>query len=235
MLNICDHAAINLNVPVLVVSLEMGNLEIGERLLCSRSRVDGHKLRTGHGLDYRELNKLAKAYHEMEGAPIFIDDTPARNMLQITAMARRLKLRQGLGLIVVDYIQLIDAEESRDSRQEQIAKISRRLKTLARELHVPVIALSQLNRAVESREEKRPRMADLRESGAIEQDADLVLLLHRPEYYDQNDQPGVAEVIVAKNRNGPTGSVKLTFLKTLTRFENLASIAEPPPDEGRPF
>jgi replicative DNA helicase len=235
MLNICDHAAINLKVPVLVVSLEMGNLEIGERLLCARSRVDGHKLRTGHGLDYRELNKLAKAYHEMEGAPIFIDDTPARNMLQITAMARRLKLRQGLGLIVVDYIQLIDAEESRDSRQEQIAKISRRLKTLARELHVPVIALSQLNRAVESREEKRPRMADLRESGAIEQDADLVLLLHRPEYYDQNDQPGVAEVIVAKNRNGPTGSVKLTFLKNLTRFENLAAIAEPPPDAGPAF
>jgi replicative DNA helicase len=235
MLNICDHAAINLRVPVLVVSLEMGNLEIGERLLCARSRVDGHKLRTGHGLDYRELNKLAKAYHEMEGTPIFIDDTPARNMLQVTAMARRLRLRQDLGLIVVDYIQLIDAEESRDSRQEQIAKISRRLKTLARELHVPVIALSQLNRAVESREDRRPRMADLRESGAIEQDADMVLLLHRPEYYDPNDQPGIAEVIVAKNRNGPTGSVKLTFLKNLTRFENLASIAEPPPDEGTPY
>ena len=157
MLNICDHAAIQLKVPVLVVSLEMGHLEVGERLLCARSRVDGHKLRTGQGLDYRELNKLAKAYHEMEEAPVFIDDTPARNMLQITAMARRLKLRQNLGLIVVDYIQLIDAEESRDSRQEQIAKISRRLKTLARELHVPVIALSQLNRAVESREDRRPR------------------------------------------------------------------------------
>ncbi|MFO0889852.1 MAG: replicative DNA helicase [Isosphaeraceae bacterium] len=235
MLNVCDHAAITMRVPVLAVSLEMGNLEIGERLLCARSRVDGHKLRTGHGLDYRELNKLAKAYHEMEGAPIFIDDTPARNMLQITAMARRLKLRQDLGLIVVDYIQLIDAEDNRDSRQEQIAKISRRLKTLARQLHVPVIALSQLNRAVESREDRRPRMADLRESGAIEQDADMVLLLHRPEYYDANDQPGIAEVIVAKNRNGPTGSVKLTFLKNLTRFENLASIAEPPPDEGSPY
>jgi replicative DNA helicase len=235
MLNICDHAAINLRIPVLIVSLEMGNLEIGERFLCARSRVDGHKLRTGHGLDTRELNKLSRAFAEMQGAPIFIDDTPARNMLQITAMARRLKLRQDLGLIVVDYIQLIDAEDSRDSRQEQIAKISRRLKTLARELHVPVIALSQLNRAVESREDRRPRMADLRESGAIEQDADMVLLLHRPEYYDANDQPGIAEVIVAKNRNGPTGSVKLTFLKNLTRFENLASIAEPPPDEGTPY
>jgi replicative DNA helicase len=234
MLNICDHAAIASKIPVLIVSLEMGNLEIGERLLCARSRVDGHKLRTGHGLDYRELNKLGKAYGEMQEAPIFIDDTPARNMLQITAMARRLRLRQNLGLIVVDYIQLIDAEDSRDSRQEQIAKISRRLKTLARELHVPVIALSQLNRAVESREDRRPRMADLRESGAIEQDADMVLLLHRPEYYDANDQPGIAEVIVAKNRNGATGSIKLTFLKNLTRFENLASIAEPI-DEGSPY
>ncbi|WP_165232366.1 replicative DNA helicase [Aquisphaera insulae] len=235
MLNICDHAAINCGIATLIVSLEMGNQEIGERLLCARSRVDGHKLRTGQGLDYRELNKLAKAYHEMEGTPIFIDDTPARNMLQITAMARRLKLRQELGLIVVDYIQLIDAEESRDSRQEQIAKISRRLKTLARELHVPVIALSQLNRGVENREDRRPRMADLRESGAIEQDADMVLLLHRPEYYDPNDQPGIAEVIVAKNRNGPTGTAKLTFLNKLTRFENLSTIAEPMPDEGSPF
>ena len=200
------------NVPV-CSSASRWALELAERLLCSRSRVDGHKLRTGQGIRLREMNQLGKAYHEMQNAPIFIDDTPARNMLQITAMARRLKLRQDLGLIVVDYIQLIDAEESRDSRQEQIAKISRRLKTLARELHVPVIALSQLNRAVENREDRRPRMADLRESGAIEQDADIVLLLHRPEYYDPNDQPGIAEVIVAKNRNGPTGSVKLRFVR----------------------
>jgi replicative DNA helicase len=234
-LNICDTAAFNLKVPVLMVSLEMGELEIAERLLCARSRVDGHKLRTGRGIDTRELTKMSTAFGEMQGPNFFIDCTPARNMLQITATARRLKLRQELGLIVVDYIQLIDTEDTRDSRQEQIAKISRRLKTLARELHVPVIALSQLNRAVESREEKRPRMADLRESGAIEQDADIVLLLHRPEYYDPNEQPGVAEVIVAKNRNGPTGSVKLTFLKNLTRFENLSQIAEPPIDEGTPY
>jgi len=148
-------------------------------------------------------------------------------MLQITANARRLKLRHKLEMVVVDYIQLIDAEESRDSRQEQIAKISRRLKTMARELHVPVIALSQLNRGVEQREDRRPRMADLRESGAIEQDADLVLLLHRPEYYDPNDQPGVAELIVAKNRNGATGTVKMTFLRNYTRFENLSTTADP--------
>jgi replicative DNA helicase len=231
-LNCCDHAAIEMKKPVLFVSLEMGELELAERLLCSRSRVDGHKLRTGQNLGTREMTLLGKAYEELGASPVFIDDTPSRTMLQITANSRRLKMRQNLSMIFVDYIQLIDSEESRDSRQEQIAKISRRLKTLARELKVPVIALSQLNRAVESREDRRPRMADLRESGAIEQDADIVLLLHRPEYYDPNDQPGVAEAIVAKNRNGATGSVKLTFLKHYTRFENLANLAEPPIDSG---
>jgi replicative DNA helicase len=226
-LNFCDHAAVDLKSAVLFVSLEMGRLELAERLLCARARVDGNKLRTGANLGTREMGMLGKAYNEMHQAPLFIDDTPSRNMLQITANARRLKLRQQIGLIVVDYIQLVDSEESRDSRQEQIAKISRRLKALAREVGVPVIALSQLNRAVENREDRRPRMADLRESGAIEQDADMVLLLHRPEYYDPNDQPGIAELIVAKNRNGATATIKLTFLKSLTRFENLANIADP--------
>ncbi len=227
-LNICEHAAIEQNTAVLFVSLEMGGLELTERLLCARSRVDGHKLRTGKGLSPADSRQLVQAYGEYRGAAaILIDDTPARNMLQITANARRLKLRQKIGLIVVDYIQLVDSEESRDSRQEQIAKISRRLKMLARELDVPVIALSQLNRAVENREDRRPRMADLRESGAIEQDADIVLLLHRPEYYDVNDQPGIAEVILAKNRNGATGNVKLQFTKNIMRFENLANVMEP--------
>jgi replicative DNA helicase len=226
-LNICEHAAADLKIPVLFVSLEMGRIELAERLLCSRSRVDGHKLRTGQGIGAKEMAMLGRGYDSIRLAPMFIDDTPARNMLQITANARRLRLRQNLGLIVVDYIQLIDSEDSRDSRQEQIAKISRRLKTLARQLQIPVIALSQLNRAVENREDRRPRMADLRESGAIEQDADLVLLLHRPEYYDANDQPGISELIIAKNRAGATGTVKLTFLKHITRFENLANIAEP--------
>jgi replicative DNA helicase len=234
-LNICDHAGINVKVPVLFVSLEMGSQEIGERLLCARSRVDGHKLRTGLGMGMRELTQLSKAYKELsENGEIYIDDTPARNMMQIAASARRIKRRRKIGLVMVDYIQLVDSDDTRDSRQEQIAKISRRLKTLARELSVPIVALSQLNRAVESREDKRPRMADLRESGAIEQDADMVLLLHRPEQYDANDQPGIAELIVAKNRNGPTGTVKLTFLKNLTRFENLSGVAEPF-DEGSPF
>jgi replicative DNA helicase len=231
-LNICEHAAIELKVPVLFVSLEMAHLEIAERLLCSRSRVDGYKLRTGK-VGNREMTQLAKAFNDLStSGQIFIDDTASRNMLQIGASARRLRRRKEVGLIVVDYIQLVDSDESRDSRQEQIAKISRRLKTLARELPVPVIALSQLNRAVENREDRRPRMADLRESGAIEQDADIVLLLHRPDYYDANDQPGIAELIVAKNRNGKTDTVKLTFLKNLMRFENLATVAEPL-DEGR--
>jgi replicative DNA helicase len=230
-LNICDHAAVTSKIPVLFVSLEMGRVELAERLLCARSKVDGHKLRTGQNLGTREMTLLGKGYDELRASPMFIDDSSSRTMLQITANARRLKLRQSIGMIVVDYIQLIDSDESRDSRQEQIAKISRRLKTLAREMKLPVVALSQLNRAVENREDRRPRMADLRESGAIEQDADMILLLHRPEYYDANDQPGIAEVIVAKNRNGATGTVKLTFLKNFTRFENLATVAEPI-DEG---
>jgi len=231
-LNICDHASVVMKQPVLFVSLEMGQLELAERLICARSRVDGHKLRTGQNMGTREISQLSKGYDELRTAPLFIDDTPARNMLQITANARRLKMRSDLGMIMVDYIQLIDSEDSRDSRQEQIAKISRRLKTLARELHIPVVALSQLNRGVENREDRRPRMADLRESGAIEQDADMVLLLHRPDYYDPNDQPGIAELIIAKNRNGATGSVKMTFMKNFTKFENLANIAESPIDAG---
>ena len=228
-LNVCEHAALEQKSAVLFVSLEMGKIELAERLLCSRSKVDGDKLRKGRGMGAREMTMLSRAYEEMRTAPIFIDDTPSRNMMQITANARRLKLRQNVGMIVVDYIQLIEPEsgENRDSRQEQIAKISRRLKTLARELHVPVVALSQLNRAVENREDRRPRMADLRESGAIEQDADLVLLLHRPEYYDANDSPGTAELIVAKNRNGRTDTIKLSFLKNFMRFENLAADAGP--------
>jgi replicative DNA helicase len=226
-LNICEHVICELKKAVLFVSLEMGELELADRLLSSRARVDGHKLKTGKGLGQQDMVQLGRAYTELHATSLSIDSTPARNMLQITANARRLKLRQDLGMIVVDYIQLIDAEESRDSRQEQIAKISRRLKQLARELKIPVIALSQLNRGVENREDRRPSMADLRESGAIEQDADLVLLLHRPEYYNAEDQPGVAELIIAKNRSGATGKVNMAFLSKFARFENLAQVADP--------
>ena len=226
-LNICEHVICTLNKGVLFVSLEMGELELVDRLLSSRARVDGYKLRTGKGMGQQDLAQLGRAYNELHQAPLYIDSTPARNSLQITANARRLKLRKNIGLIVLDYIQLVDADDNRDSRQEQIAKVSRRLKQIARELEIPVIALSQLNRAVENREDRRPRMADLRESGAIEQDADLVLLLHRPEYYDPNDQPGIAELIIAKNRAGATDTVKLQFQKNLTRFENLAQNLDP--------
>jgi replicative DNA helicase len=239
VLNITEHAAVDQRKAALVVSLEMGKLELAERFLCSRAKVDGHKIRTGQGLGGREMNMLGHAYQELENAPIFIDDTPTRTILQITANARRIKLKQSktdfpLGVIVIDYIQLIEPEsgENRDSRQEQIAKISRRLKTLARELNVPVVALSQLNRQSETREDRRPRMADLRESGAIEQDADMILLLHRPDYYDPNDQPGVAELNIAKNRNGRTDTVKFAFLKNFMRFENLSPIGDVPGGGG---
>jgi len=226
-LNICESVSVDNKKPVLFVSLEMGKVELAERLLCARSRVEGHKLRTGQNFRGQDMALLGKAYDELRASPMFIDDTPSRNVMQIAANARRLKLRHGIGMVVIDYIQLIDSEETRDSRQEQIAKISRRLKGLARELQVPVVALSQLNRAVENREDRRPRMADLRESGAIEQDADLVLLLHRPDYYDPNDRPNEAEVIVAKNRSGATGTIGLQFAKSITRFQTLAHVADP--------
>jgi replicative DNA helicase len=236
-LNICEHVAVHDRTPVLFVSLEMGRAEIAERLLCAHSRVDGHVIRTGKGLGNRELQQLGRSHDILRQAKLFIDDTPSRNMIQITANARRLKAREKIGLVVIDYIQLIDSEsaDGRESRQEQIARISRRLKMLAREVHVPVIALSQLNRAVETREDRRPRMADLRESGAIEQDADIVLLLHRPEYYDPNDQPGMAELIVAKNRNGPTDRINLTFLRKIMRFENHRSELPPTLVNGNGF
>ena len=234
-LNMCDHVAVNLRLPVLFVSLEMEHLEIVERLLSARARVDSHRLTTGMGLQYPQMKELSRAYSETAGGgPIFIDDTPTRTILQITAGARRLRMRKEIGLVVVDYIQLIKAHANYPNRYERMAEISSQLKGLARELKLPVIAVSQLSRSSEGREDRRPRMSDLRDSGTIEDDADVVLLLHRPEYYNANDQPGFAELIVAKNRNGPTESVKLTFLKDLMKFEDHSPIAEPLV-EGRPF
>ncbi len=218
-MNIAEHVAVDEGKAVLFVSLEQSRIELVERLLCSRARMDSHRLRSGR-ISSDDIRRLQQAADQMMGAPLFIDDTPGRNMLQITATARRLKRQHDLRLVVIDYLQLIEPDNLRDSRQEQIARISRRLKMLARDLQIPVIALSQLNRSLELREGHRPRLADLRESGSIEQDADVVLLLHRPELYDQEAEPGLAEVIVAKQRNGPTGTVKLSFLKQYTRFEN---------------
>ncbi len=222
-LGLAESAVETAKQPVLFVSLEMSSAGIADRLLTMRSRVTGSKIQTGLHLTAEDWTALESAVEDLRSLPpIVIDDSPVRTASQILAHARRVKSRIGLACVVVDYLQLVEPDAPKEARQEQIAKIARRLKQAARELRVPVVALSQLNRAVESREDRRPRMTDLRESGAIEQDADSVILLHRPEYYDPNDQPGTAELIVAKNRDGATGTVRTAFLKAVTRFESLA-------------
>lgn len=220
-MNVVEHAAVDHKCSTLFVSLEMSMLELAERLLCSRARVNLQFLRKGR-LSGDDTSNMIRAGDELGNAPIFIDDTPGQTMLRIAGTARRLKRSHGLRMIVIDYLQLIEAEDRNASRQEQISQISRRLKMLAKDLSVPVIALSQLNRSAEQREGHRPRMSDLRESGSIEQDADVVMLLHRPDMYDRNERPNEAEIIIAKQRNGPVGDLKLTFKKELTRFENFA-------------
>jgi len=225
--NIAEAVASESKQGCLVFSLEMSKLELAERLLCIRAKVNGHRLRAGT-IDEVEHELLMKAASELSEMPMFIDDQPGRSMPQISAVARRLKRRFGLSLVIIDYLQLIEPEEKQAPREQQIAQITRRLKYLAKELNLPVIALAQLNRGVELREDKRPRLADLRESGAIEQDADVVLFLHRPAAYDPEDRPGEADIIVAKNRNGPIGTVTLSWLSESMRFGNLARVHEPP-------
>ncbi len=220
-LNIVRHVAVEQQVPVFFVSLEQSRVELAERLLCCQARVDSHKLRTGR-LNSEDMQKLIDAGGALRGAKLFIDDTPGQGMLRIAANARRLKLRHNIKLVVLDYLQLIEPDNRRDSRQEQVANISRRLKFLARELLIPVVALAQVNRSSEDRQDHTPRLADLRESGAIEQDADTVMLLHRPEMYEPGQHEGIMEVHIAKQRNGPTGEITLTFLKQFMRFENFA-------------
>lgn len=232
-LKILEHVVLHEQQPVLLISLEMEARDIAVRLATSYARVNNERVTRRDGLMVDEFGRIATAHHVFEQAVWAVDPGPIRTVTQIAAVARRQKHGEGLALLIVDYIQLVAPDDDRELRQEQIAKISRKLKILAKELDLPVIALSQLNRAAENREDKRPRMADLRESGAIEQDADLVLLLHRPEYYDLNDQPGIAELIVAKNRNGATGLVKLSFIKECARFENHLAIANTGTD--RPF
>lgn len=212
---------------VLVASKEMGAAELAERSLASHSGLGLTALRRARYLDGAAMIRLGDAYEVSRHLPIVVDDAAGGTVADVASLARRIKSRSDLplGLIVVDYIQLLESDPDgkghRENRQEAVAKISRRLKALARETDVPVLALSQLNRAVEAREDRRPRMADLRESGAIEQDADAVVLIHRPEYYDPNDAPGTAELIVAKNRHGATGTVRAAFVKHLTRFTTL--------------
>ncbi len=222
-LNVAEHAAIKDKVPVAIFSMEMPGEQLAMRLLSSLGRIDQHKIRSGR-LDDEDWPRLTSAVQILSEAPLFIDDTAALTPAELRARARRLKREHGLGLIVIDYLQLMQVPGTTENRATEISEISRSLKALAKELHVPVVALSQLNRGVEQRPNKRPMMSDLRESGAIEQDADLIVFLYRDEVYNE-DSPdkGVAEVIIGKQRNGPVGTVRLTFLGQYTRFENFAS------------
>ena len=220
-LSIAEYVGIQQNKGVAIFSLEMSKEQLVQRMLCSQARVDAHKVRSGM-LSPADWPKLTAAAGKLSESKIFIDDTPAISVLELRAKARRLKANGDIQLIVLDYIQLMRSATKSDSRQQEISEISRSLKALARELSVPVLALSQLSRAVESRQDKRPQLSDLRESGAIEQDADVVVLMIREEYYEPTDEnKGLADIIIAKQRNGPVGTVKMAFLKEYTRFENL--------------
>ncbi|MBI4388089.1 MAG: replicative DNA helicase [Candidatus Omnitrophica bacterium] len=218
--SICEHAGVVLQKPVAFFSLEMSKEQLVQRMLCSHARVDAQKVRTGY-LSHADWPKLTSAAGKLSEAPIFIDDTPALTALEVRAKARRLKAQYGIELVVVDYLQLMRGTTSSENRQQEISDISRSLKALARELRIPVIAVSQLSRAVENRTGNRPQLSDLRESGAIEQDADVVVFLYREEYYRPSEENrNKAEAVIAKQRNGPTGSIDLLFLKEWTRFEN---------------
>lgn len=218
--NVCEHVGVITKKPVAFFSLEMSKEQLIQRMLCSHARVDAQKVRTGY-LSHQDWPKLTSAAGKLSESPIFIDDTPGQSVIEIRAKARRMKMQHDIQLIVVDYLQLIRGSGRIESRQQEISEISRSLKELARELRVPVIAISQLSRAVENRTGNRPMLSDLRESGAIEQDADLVLFLFREEYYNPTEEnKNKAEVIIAKQRNGPVGTVELVFLKEWTRFDN---------------
>jgi replicative DNA helicase len=220
-LNVAQHASLKAGETVGLFSLEMSKEQLVLRMLCSDARVDAHKLRTGR-LQEKDWARLAKAYADLSASKIFIDDSATVSPLEMRAKCRRLKAEFGLGLIIVDYLQLVTGGGRVENRQQEISSISRSLKGLAKELAVPVIALSQLSRAPEARTDRRPQLSDLRESGALEQDADVVMFIYREEEHKPTDENrGVAEIIIGKQRNGPTGSRKLAFIKEFTRFENL--------------
>ncbi|MGI9951650.1 replicative DNA helicase [Moorellaceae bacterium AZ2] len=226
-LNIAQKVALQQRVPVAIFSLEMSRDQVVQRMLAAEAMVEQHRLRTGF-LKEEDWARLVNAASLLAEAPIYIDDTPAITAMEVRAKARRLQAECGLGLVVIDYLQLMQAHRRVDNRQQEIALISRALKALARELNVPVLVLSQLNRGVEQRQDKRPVMADLLESGAIEADADVIIFLYRPQYYDPDtDKKGIAEVIVAKHRNGPVGTVEMAFLPEFTKFVDLAPEPEP--------
>ncbi|MCX5706534.1 MAG: replicative DNA helicase [Candidatus Omnitrophica bacterium] len=223
-LGMIEHAGVIERVPTAIFSLEMSKEQLVQRMLCSHAKVDAQKVRTGY-LAASDWPRLTAAAGKLSEAPIFIDDSPAISIMELRAKARRLKAQQDIKLIILDYMQLMRGSINSESRQQEISEISRSLKALARELHLPIVAISQLSRAVESRTDHRPQLSDLRESGAIEQDADVVVLLLREEYYaPTSENQGIAEVIIAKQRNGPVGSLRLAFIKEYTRFENIAHI-----------
>jgi replicative DNA helicase len=228
-MNIAQHLAIRCKTPVAIFSLEMSREQVVLRMLCSEARVDAHRLRTGY-LREAEWPLLTTAAGQLSKAPIYVDDTPAISVLEMRSKARRLKSEVDIGLIIVDYLQLVRGFSSSENRQQEISQISRSLKALAKELEVPVLALSQLSRAVEARGgDRRPVLSDLRESGAIEQDADVVIFIYRPEVYERTEENrGKAELIIGKQRNGPIGSVDLAFISEYTRFESISVRPEEP-------
>ncbi len=221
-INIATHAAVNNNVPVVIFNLEMSKEQVANRILCSEAMVDSNKIRTGK-IDDNEWIKLANSSGRLAEAPIYIDDTPGISIMEIRARCRKLKLEKNIGLVVIDYLQLVQGSGKKNSsREQEISEISRSLKILAKELNIPVIALSQLSRGAEKRDDKRPMLSDLRESGAIEQDADIVMFLYRDDYYNQDsEKKNIAEVILAKHRGGSTGTVELLWLGNYTKFANL--------------
>ena len=221
-LNIATNAAVRSNVPVVLFSLEMSKEQMVNRILCSEAMVDSNKVRTGK-LDEEDWTKLAEAIGPLSEAGVYIDDTPGISVMEIRTKCRKLKMEKNIGLVVIDYLQLISGSNKRNgSREQEISEISRSLKVLAKELNVPVIALSQLSRAVEQRDDHRPMLSDLRESGAIEQDADIVMFLYRDDYYNKESaEKDIAEVIIAKQRGGSTGTVKLYWMGNYTKFVNI--------------
>lgn len=222
VLSVAQYVGMQLGVPVAIFSLEMGRHQLAQRLLCSEARVDAQSLRVGN-LKEEDWGRLSSAVGRLAEAPIFIDDSANINMMELRAKARRLMTKHNLALIIVDYLQLMQGSTRAENRQQEISEISRSLKILGRELNVPILAVSQLSRAVEQRTDKRPLLADLRESGAIEQDADLVVFIYRDEYYNRHSEDrGIAEIIISKHRNGPVGTVRLAFLEHYTKFANLA-------------
>ena len=225
-LSIMRNAAIDFKVPVGMFSLEMANHQLAQRLLCAEGRVDSHLVRTGK-LPKNQWKNLSLAVGSLAEAEIYLDDTPAITVLELRAKARRLKAEKNLGLLIIDYLQLMQGPRNIESRQQEISNISRSLKALSKELDIPVIALSQLSRAVEQRSEHRPQLSDLRESGAIEQDADVVIFLYRSWVYSrEEEEKGRAQAIIAKQRNGPIGTVNLSFIDRFARFESISSFED---------